>query len=83
MSQDHLSNLLPNRAVEEVILPTPTAATAPQAAVAPLAPQVGLTDAGQSTLTLDRYWRLLTDLGLIPPGSAPRPKWSLPRPSLV
>ncbi|RWW60669.1 hypothetical protein BHE74_00032318 [Ensete ventricosum] len=31
-------------------------------------PNRGLADGVQSTLTLDRYWRLLTDPGLTPPG---------------
>ncbi|RZS13119.1 hypothetical protein BHM03_00044649 [Ensete ventricosum] len=39
----------------------------PQIATAPSAPQPGITDGGQSALTLDRYWWLFTDPGLTPP----------------
>ncbi|RRT62588.1 hypothetical protein B296_00043322 [Ensete ventricosum] len=67
MSQYRLSSLFPNRATEESIPLTPTIVTVPQVTVAPLAPHAWLTDTGQSTLTPDRYWRLLTDPGLTPP----------------
>ncbi|RRT37859.1 hypothetical protein B296_00058932 [Ensete ventricosum] len=66
MSQDHLSSLFPNRATEEAIPLSPTTVTIPQVTVAPLAPHARLMDMGQSTLTPDRYWRLLTDPGLTP-----------------
>ncbi|RRT35691.1 hypothetical protein B296_00049847, partial [Ensete ventricosum] len=67
MSQDRLSNLLPNRATEEAVPPTPTVVTMPYVTIIPSAPHLGLTHAGQSTLTPDRYWRLLTDPGLTLP----------------
>ncbi|RWW70680.1 hypothetical protein BHE74_00021636 [Ensete ventricosum] len=66
MSQDRLSSLFSNRVAKEAIPPTPTVVTVPQVTVTPSAPQAGLTEAGQSTLTPNKYWRLLTDPGLTP-----------------
>ncbi|RRT67062.1 hypothetical protein B296_00030772 [Ensete ventricosum] len=66
MSQDRISNLIPSRMTEEAAPPTPAPATMPQIAVAPSAPQPGVIDGGQSTLTPDRYWRLFTNPGLTP-----------------
>ncbi|RWV77612.1 hypothetical protein GW17_00061533 [Ensete ventricosum] len=66
MSQDRFSSLFPNRVTEEAIPLTPTTVTIPQVTVAPSAPHARLMDTGQSTLTPNRYWRLLTDPGLTP-----------------
>ncbi|RRT32348.1 hypothetical protein B296_00057545 [Ensete ventricosum] len=66
MSQDRHSSLFPNRTIEEAVPLTPTIVTVPQVTIAPLAPHLGLTNARQSTLTPDRYWRLLTDPRLTP-----------------
>ncbi|RWW23056.1 hypothetical protein GW17_00012715 [Ensete ventricosum] len=85
MSQDRLSSLFPNRGAEETVPPTSTVVTIPQVTVAPSAPHPGLTDTGQSTLTPDRYYRLLIDPGLDrddtcyhPPHSSAHPIHSSP-----
>ncbi|RWW49448.1 hypothetical protein BHE74_00044389 [Ensete ventricosum] len=66
MSQDRISNLFPSQVTEEAVPPTPAPVATPQIATAPLAPQPGTIDGGQSTLTPDKYWRLFTDSGLTP-----------------
>ncbi|RRT61896.1 hypothetical protein B296_00016250 [Ensete ventricosum] len=67
MSQDRISNLFPSQVTKEAVPPTPAPVATPQIATAPLAPQPGTIDGGQSTLTPDKYWRLFTDFGLTPP----------------
>ncbi|RWW29225.1 hypothetical protein GW17_00006275 [Ensete ventricosum] len=67
MSQDRILNLIPSRMAKEAAPPTPAPVAMPLIAVAPSAPQPGITDEGLSALTPDRYWRLFTDPGLTPP----------------
>ncbi|RZR72090.1 hypothetical protein BHM03_00010264 [Ensete ventricosum] len=60
MSQEHPSNILPDRPGEEVL------ASVPLFGVGGLAPQAVSIDVGLPTLTSNQYWRLFNDPGSLP-----------------